>query len=213
MLILTANQLAGATAARHLFDALRTQMLRDIQPVGATQIEFFNSLLRAAWEIRRCDDAELELAEQGEPLLSPGKVIDRIHRVRRQAERAYRQAIAELKKIQTDRAIRQFSENKGLDALPVPIDTRAYIAAARAAGGFTKTQRITFPPVQAALDRVARDLSLGANAWEAWMNHTSTNPSTNANATASANTNAASPASPRREPGGPQPQPASTAAR
>ena len=204
MLILTANQLGVPTAGRDLFDALRTQMLRDIQPVNAIQIEFFNSMLRAAWEIRRCDAAELQLAENGDTLLSPGQVIDRIHRVRRQAERAYRLALAELKKLQTDRAIRQLKENKGLDALPVPIDTKAYIAAARAANGFTKTQRITFPPVQATFDRVARGLNLGANAWEAWMNHTSTSTSTSTNA------NPVAPPSSRRQPVGPPPRQATS---
>lgn len=172
MLILTAAQLTVAPAERDLFHALRTQMLRDIQPIGALQIEFFNSALRAAWEIRRCDAAERELAAHGDPLLSPSKTIDRIYRVRRQAERTYRQALAELKKLQTDRAIRQLKQNKGLDALPVPIDTKAYIAAARAANGFTKTQPITFPPFHATLDRVVRDLKLGNNAWEAYMNRT-----------------------------------------
>lgn len=180
MLILTAYDLAVIPGHRDLFETLRTQMLRDIQPVNSLQVEFFNQALRNAWTIRRCDAAERDLgAETGvDPLFAKGNTIDRVHRVRRQSERAYRQAIAELTKLQTDRAIRQLKDNKGLDALPVPIDTKAYITAAREAGGFTKKQRITFPPVQAAFDRVARELNLGANSWEAWQKTQTPQPTT-----------------------------------
>ena len=175
MLIVTAHQLAVPTSDRDQFDALRAQMLRDIQPVNSVQVEFFNSALRAAWHIRRCDAAERGLTEESghDPLLLKDKRVDRLHRFRRQSERDYRIALAELRKTQTDRAMRQLKENKGLDALPVPIDARSYIAAAREAKGFTKKQPITFPPVQATIDQTVRTLHLGGNAWEAWMNRQS----------------------------------------
>ena len=175
LLIVTAQQLAVPTAGRDQFDALRAQMLRDIQPVNSIHVEFFNSALRAAWSIRRCDAAERELTQECgyDPLLSKDQRVDRLHRFRRQSERDYRVALAELKKTQTDRAMRQLAENKGLDALPVPIDTRTYIAAARQAKGFTSKQPISFPPVQATIDQTVRDLNLGSNAWEAWMNRQS----------------------------------------
>jgi hypothetical protein len=169
--ILSASNLFVPLPERDSFEALRHEMLRDIQPVNSVQAEHFNSMLRAAWNIRRCDAAERDLGlELGiDPLLSTDRRIDRIRITRAQEQREYRIALAQLRRLQTDQAVRRLKQNEGLLALPVPIDTKVYIAAARAAGGFTKHQQICFPPIQAALDEFVRQRGYGDNAWQAWQ--------------------------------------------
>lgn len=186
MLILTAADLVVLAHQRDQFAALKNEMLRDVQPVNSVQIELFNQALRAAWNVRRFDEAERDLCTN-EPtaLITAGPVIARLHRLRAQAERAYRQALAELRKTQTDRAIRQLKQNKGLDALPVPIDTKAYVAAARLANGIAASQPISFPPYQAALDRFVEDRDIAPNAWQAFMNRAASPPRRSQGSTAS----------------------------
>ena len=170
MLILTTAGLVVRPHQHAEFETLKTAMLRDIQPVNSVQTELFNQALRAAWNIRRFDEAEREICtNEPNALITAHKSIAQLHRLRTQAERSYRLALAELRKTQTDRAIRQLKQNKGLDALPVPIDTRTYVAAARAANGISAGQPIHFPPMQAALDRFVRERSLGANTFDAFL--------------------------------------------
>ena len=171
MLLLSASNLHVPLAERSTFEALRQELLRDIQPVNSVQVEFANAALRAAWTIRRCDAAERDLGHElgADPLLSGGQRIDRIHRARNQAHREYRMALHELGRLQTDQAIRMLKENQGLLALPVPLDAKSYIVAARAAGGFDRKQRIAFPPIAAALDDFVRERGWGETAWEAWV--------------------------------------------
>jgi hypothetical protein len=166
--LIDAAKLHVQPADRLEFDSLRRGILADTQPVNQIQAEFTNALIRAAWTIRRCDASEADLAaELGmDPLLHHDRRLNRVQRTRTQAQREYRVALRELKRLQTDFAIRQLKENEGLIALPVPIDAKAYIQAARAAGGHSPRQRICFPPHQAALDRLTRQQGQGANAWE-----------------------------------------------
>lgn len=69
-------------------------------------------------------------------------------------------------------AVRQLKQNKGLDALPVLIDTKVYCKEACAANGIAPGKPIHFPPDQATLDQFVRDRNLGGNAWEAWHQRT-----------------------------------------
>lgn len=168
--ILKASDLVVLSHQRGDFETLRDSLLTDIQPVNSIQIELFNQLLRAAWQIRRCDYAERSLADSGlDPLLAKDKTIDRIIRSRAHSERVFRQALAELRKVQTDCAVRRIPQNQGLAALPVPIDTRTYIQSARLAQGARRGQVIPFPPAQAALDQVAREKTGARTAWHAWQ--------------------------------------------
>jgi hypothetical protein len=168
--ILDSTRIHVPESDRPAFEALRLGLLRDIQPLNAIQTQLANSALRAAWTIHRCDSAELALAQESglDPLLSADRRLDRIQRTRTQAERDYRLALKELKRVQTDCAIRGLKENEGLQAMPVLIDTKAYIVAARAAAGIAPKERICFPPDQAALDQAFRASGAGDTAWEVW---------------------------------------------
>ena len=180
MPLLTNSDLVVLDHERAHFQTLRRDLLRDVQPVNSIQEELFNQALRHAWTVRRCDAAELTLAAETpgrDPLVANPKVFDRIHRTRIQSERAYRQALAELRKLQTDRAVRQLKQNQGLVALPVLIDSKTYIKEARAANGIAPGKPIHFPPCQAALDQFVRDRHLGENAYDAWRNRQADPPS------------------------------------
>lgn len=173
--LLTASDLVVLDHERSHFQTLRRDLLRDVQPVNSIQEELFNQALRHAWTVRRCDAAERSLAAETpgqDPLLADPRVFHRIHRTRTQSERAYRQALAELRKLQTDRAVRQLKQNQGLVALPVLIDAKTYIREARAANGIAPGKPIHFPPYQAALDQFVRDRQFGENAYEAWQRRT-----------------------------------------
>ena len=171
MQILSASDTYVAPHERHAFEALRKELLRDFQPLNSVEAEFASAALRAAWTIRRCDAAERDLAlELGcDPLLSDDKRLGKIRQTRTQEQREFRMALAQLRRLQTDQAIRKLKENQGLQALPVPIDAKQFIQAARAAGGIAKNQRICFPPIQAALDEFVRNRGDGDTAWEAWF--------------------------------------------
>lgn len=171
MPILNISDLAVLEHQRADFQSLRRSLLADIQPVNSIQEEVFNQALSSAWTVRRCHAAERDLAAKTpavDPLLADPKACALLHRTRAQAERAYRQALAELRKLQTDRAVRQLKQNQGLAALPVLIDAKKYIKAAREATCIPPGKPICFPPAQATLDQFARDHNLGENAWDAW---------------------------------------------
>jgi hypothetical protein len=178
--ILNASDLVVLDHDRAKFQTLRRDLINDIQPVGAIQVELFNQALRHAWTVHRCDAAERDLAAKypgQDPLLADPLAFNRINRTRTQSERAYRQALAELRKLQTDRAVRQLKQNQGLVALPVLIDSKTYIRQARAASGIAPGKPIHFPPYQAALDQFVRDRQLGENAYDAWQKRQAAPPS------------------------------------
>lgn len=135
-----------APSDRDAFLDLRQQLFQDVQPMNALQTELFNTLLRAAWNLRRCDAAERHLAQLlgCDPLLSTDRRIDRIRLERKENNREYRQALAQLRKLQTDQAIRQFPAHEGLRVLPAPVDTPTLIRVARQAAGYRPNQPIAF---------------------------------------------------------------------
>jgi hypothetical protein len=169
--IFTASDLYVAPDMRQTFEALRREMLLDIQPVNSVQAELFNTALRSAWMLRRCDASERQLAQDlgVDPLLSQDRRIDRLRITRAQEQREYRTAINQLRRLQTDHMVRQLENNEGLQALPVTIDTKAYIQAARQATGAKRDEPLYFAPFQAATDAKMRQRGLGANAWDAWL--------------------------------------------
>lgn len=154
MSILTAQDLYVAPHLADEFESLRAGLLAQYQPIGATQIQTLSALLRASWDLRRCDEAELTLARQlgHDPLLAqPDARTRHLHRVRTQAGRDYRMALQELRRQQTDHAIRSLPENAPTLTLPAGIDTKAYLQAARAARGLRKDDRLPLITMQQAL--------------------------------------------------------------
>jgi hypothetical protein len=170
--ILSADMLPVPPDQRDAFEAIRKQLLRDTQPVNQVQAGFTNSLIRATWQVHRCDLAEKQLGEElgVDPLLSSDKRLGQIQRTRTQAEREIRLALKELKKLQTDHAIRRLEPYRGLLEMPVPIEATKLVAAARQAGGTKKHETITFAPTAKKMNEAAKKQG-HASAWEAWLKH------------------------------------------
>jgi hypothetical protein len=106
--ILTEADLYVPADQREAFASLRETVLRDYPPANQLQAEAVNSLLRALWEIHRCNLAEKQLgAEIGiDPLLAEDKRLARIQRTRAKAEREIQAARQDYLRLQTAAALR-----------------------------------------------------------------------------------------------------------
>lgn len=106
---LTAAQLVVREDERDDFEALRAGLRAELAPQGAVEILVFNDLLHAAWNLHRYRRIEAEHA--GEALV-PGQdldrrdLLDRLARYQSRAQRAFYRALGQLRKLQTDRALR-----------------------------------------------------------------------------------------------------------
>jgi hypothetical protein len=95
------------------FEALRDGLKADLNPETPLQVVFFNQALSAAWKQFCCDHAEAQLdtmvSRPGlDPLLDPTLegTIRTIERARAQAAKLLRNAITELRKVQTEQQYR-----------------------------------------------------------------------------------------------------------
>jgi hypothetical protein len=91
------------------FNTLKAELLTDVRPEGALEESLFERLLLAHWNLRRVTRYESELLDQTNPF-APGDpdaahAFDRLGRYRRDLERSAKLALAELRKLQTERAI------------------------------------------------------------------------------------------------------------
>jgi len=96
-------------AAQQEFDALQAALLIEHKPSETTQQELFHEILRAHWNIRRCDHAESDMVLDGlDPLLdaSAESYLQRIIRYRRAAESSMYRAMSKLGKLQTEMRFR-----------------------------------------------------------------------------------------------------------
>jgi hypothetical protein len=91
------------------FEAFQQSLHSELSPVGVLEEFTFRTLLRAAWNSRRFARLEADLFVNGiDPLLdeSSARILDRISRHAARAQREYYRALAELRTLQTDRALR-----------------------------------------------------------------------------------------------------------
>jgi hypothetical protein len=89
------------------FEAFSRELIRDTRPEGALEHEFFGRLLTSAWNLRRVRLAESRLLASSE-LDSDDQAalrLERLARYRRGLERAHDCALAELRNLQTQRAV------------------------------------------------------------------------------------------------------------
>ena len=120
---LTARQVVVREDEIEKFNDLRDFLLAEIDPQGALEIETFNILLHASWNIERFCNLEADLMADGlDPLLddSKAKTLDRIHRYHRDALRNYHRAMNQLRTLQTNRAVRRASIDEE-DAKKLPV--------------------------------------------------------------------------------------------
>jgi hypothetical protein len=91
------------------FEALRESLEAELQPQGAVETVTFHELLHAAWSLHRFRAIEAEISlgtvqDFTDPQTTA--VIDRLTRYQARAQRAYYRALAELRTLQTNRALR-----------------------------------------------------------------------------------------------------------
>jgi hypothetical protein len=103
------------------FESFRQCLLDDLDPQGPLEVLTFNQILHSAWNLQRIRRLEVDLATKGlDPLLdgSAAAAIDRLSRYAARSERSYYRAVAELRALQTDRALRAKLEEDEADQLP-----------------------------------------------------------------------------------------------
>ncbi len=105
----TAMRLTVAPEDQLEFNTLKQDLLTDVRPEGALEDGLFERLLLANWNLRRITRYEAELLNQTNPF-APGDpeaahAFDRLARYRRDLERSAKLTLAELRKLQTERAI------------------------------------------------------------------------------------------------------------
>ena len=106
---LTARHPVVRDDEREEFAALRDGLTAELDPQGATEEVAFQQILLAAWNLQRFSRLEAE-ASTGtlEDFTNPATVaiLDRLSRYQTRAQRAWSKGIAELRVLQTKRALR-----------------------------------------------------------------------------------------------------------
>jgi hypothetical protein len=113
------NALRHGLTSRHLvirpdeqeeFNTLQKSLLEDLNPQGALETVTFQELIHAAWTLHRLRRVEAEACTGGmSDFMDPAvtAILDRLSRYQSRAQRAYYKALAELRILQTNRALRQ----------------------------------------------------------------------------------------------------------
>jgi hypothetical protein len=107
-------QLAVKPGQEDEFNEMQVGLYEEILPIGGLEDELFKALIHAAWNQRRCRQAEADLqrkaAEQGlDPLLDPAFEADlrRIDLYGRRAASAFHRNLKAIRDLQTERFARQ----------------------------------------------------------------------------------------------------------
>jgi hypothetical protein len=106
---LTAKHLVVREDEREEFETHRASLLKECAPEGALEMIVFNEALHQSWNLERYRRIETENSTgTAEDFTDPQKAafLDRLSRYQARAQRALYRALAELRKLQTDRALR-----------------------------------------------------------------------------------------------------------
>ena len=106
---LTARHLVVREDEQEEFAGLEASLSEELDPQGALETIAFQELLHAAWNLQRFSRIEAEVSlGTVEDFTDPGTtaVLDRLSRYQARAQRAFYRAQAELRVLQTNRALR-----------------------------------------------------------------------------------------------------------
>jgi hypothetical protein len=106
---LTARHLVILDEDREEFTALEASLAQELDPQGALETITFQELLHAAWNLQRFSRIEAEISTgTAEDFTDPRVTLplDRLSRYQARAQRAFYRAQAELRVLQTNRALR-----------------------------------------------------------------------------------------------------------
>ena len=150
---LTARHLVVREDEREEFDAFEASLTAELDPQGALETITFQELLHAAWNLQRFSRIEAEVSTgTSEDFTNPATtaVLDRLSRYQARAQRAFYKAQAELRALQTNRALR---------ACNPTVEEDAQIPAIASIGDLTKqTQSGGIDWALEMLDRQAEEL-------------------------------------------------------
>ena len=96
-----------------IYDLFCEGFQQDLAPKGAMETTLAAEIIHAAWRLRRCTEAESAIEFPGEGKADAQHSIDR---ARTQALRHFQRATAELRRIQTERQIRNETVPEDFDA-------------------------------------------------------------------------------------------------
>src|SRR4051812_39222035 len=106
---LTARHLVIRDDEHEAFAELQQSLQQELDPHGALETLTFHELLHAAWNLQRFSRIEAEVSTgEASDFTDPEitKVLDRLTRYQARAQRAFYKAQAELRVLQTNRALR-----------------------------------------------------------------------------------------------------------
>ena len=114
------------------FQKFQEGHLRDLMPQGAIQWDFFDQILRCSWNLQKMDRMEKEYFEKNGMnaiFNSEDKSFDRILRYRRMLSLELRRALDELRKLQTEQALRCLPQNFAVRYVSHAVDTQSLLTA------------------------------------------------------------------------------------
>lgn len=118
------RDLRVAEGKEQLYIEFEESWHRELSPEGLLELEAFTDFIRAAWHKREVIEAqnEVNVSSPSAFLDEAGRrQFDRLHRYERDFERRAKRAVAELRRLQTERALRarlSAQANPGGTALP-----------------------------------------------------------------------------------------------
>jgi hypothetical protein len=119
---LTAKEVVVEPGREAEFEAYRDDLLQDLGPEGAAEVELFNRAIHAGWTLRRIREIESAMMREGilDPLLdeSETKTLDRMLRYYSLYDRIYNRSIRELRILQTNRALRYLVPREVVAQIP-----------------------------------------------------------------------------------------------
>ena len=129
---LTAKNLLIHDHEKEDFQKFQEGHLRDLMPEGAIQWDFFDQILRCSWNLQKMDRMEKEYFEKnGMDAIfnSEDKSFDRILRYRRMLSLELRRALEELRKLQTEQALRCLPQNLAFRSISHAVNTQSILTA------------------------------------------------------------------------------------
>jgi hypothetical protein len=129
---LTATRIYVPPEDQPAFDAMKANLVAELNPSGELQLSLFISILHATWNAQRC--ITLEAALQNEAISKTGvldamfdddfaRKLDRIYRYKRMHDSTQCRAITELRKLQTEDFRRNEANPPIEPAVSVLVDT------------------------------------------------------------------------------------------
>ena len=117
---LTAAHLVIGPGEQPIFEEMSAALRGEIKPEGELESLSFDQLLHAAWNLHRLRLREAEMAQGGlDPLLDPAQhhTLSLLLRYRNSTQRDYNRSLAELRKLQENRAFRMLNSVPDVAAL------------------------------------------------------------------------------------------------